>query len=1110
MQLIPSPTKQVADGFPPLRALSDDLLRANVLYGQTLEALEKAGGHSESCISCGNTPPDFVVPIFYQGTHFAWAVPLPVCKRCSKKTPIVPLSLTSQFSQRLVQVGSVSLILLLLPLVLQYFPDLPRKFAFVGVFGVLALAVAMFRLFRPLPMPMESRLEALEVMLKKSPHLKILPEAYSDARGSLSLDQRGYLNELIPFEKNTELEFLQNSFLPFDRGFVMADLHNLDRKDGSMTLCTEVFRFLTAECHQLVSSQNERPFACQVLITFLPDRKRVVQISTAPVDSLALRSKLSAALSKMPDFPVRLPVVVLFRTCNFQGYSAASEMTIPAPASEFQRYIRALSNSNDSEKPSEQSEITTKSQSESALDQEYVQTQSNLETNGITPEDFERWTTLHPEVLDLQSGYADYYAEKGEVQKGIEVWERYISSNNETRSCLGLFASFLERHERLEKAASVCQSITRRPDATPDDFAYLAHLQLALGYPEEAAKIIKQAPAGPLTADYYFSSARIANALNQHEDCFANLEKALQVDSTYSNALLLRSNLHLANKRFEEAIEDVDRYLSIEGPSYRAYQIKTAALSKSRGNEAAIQFLTERIAELGNHPLLNGLRSEAYRESGKYELAIDDCNWILENFPDFHPARLQRAELKIDTDDPAGAIDDAKYIVDAGGDDSLLYATLGFAYHLDHQTDQAIEFLQRAVGSDPRNISARYRLSQVYTSVGQIEESIDQLTAILDIDPSQIIPLVVRGYQLLMQSRRDEAEKDFQSALEIEPNEVQALRGMAIVNELRGDHKDALQFLDKALAIDPENEECLLDRSRLSMSDYNLKAAEKDLDQVIAASPNLLPALFSRAQLHIQLGRMDEALSDLDTILKDNPNFAPALIGRSAIHEIQGNDEKSQEDFDAAVELEPESAEETELQRALIASQIALVQNRFDEAIEAATQAIALNPTSEQAYLRRASAYWYSDQFAEAWEDYNYVLETLDADSIRARNGRGGCAAELGECETAIQDLEGAVRDARSGDSQLLPYCLNNLARAFIGNEQLSEAEDALAESLELQPRNAWLYFNRGLLRIAQKNSQSALEDFKRAVAATEPRLPPRKLAKAQAFIERTTKELDS
>jgi tetratricopeptide (TPR) repeat protein len=675
---------------------------------------------------------------------------------------------------------------------------------------------------------------------------------------------------------------------------------------------------------------------------------------------------------------------------------------------------------------------------------------------------------------------------------------------------LGLFANFLERCERLEKAASICQTIIKRPDATPDDFAYLAHLQLALGFPEEASKTLETAPAGYRSADYYFSSARIAQALNHPDECMEFLDKAIRVDATYANAYLLQANLQMAERNYDKAIENIERFLEIEGPSYRGYQIKASALAKSKGYQAAIEFLNDRINEHGNHPLLNGLRAEAYRESGKHELALDDCNWILEQYPDFHPARLQRAELRIDTDDPTGAIADAKFIVEAGGDDATLYATLGFAYHLDNQPDQALEWLQRAVQLDPRHVGARYRLSQVYTSAGRIDESIEQLTALLSIDGKQSIPLVVRGYQHLMQSSRDKADQDFQAALELSPKEVQAIRGMALVAELRGDHKEAIQYLDKALTIDPESEECLLDRSRLSMSDYNLKAAEKDLDQVISSSPHLLPALFTRAQLHIQLGRMDQALNDLDTILKENPDFAPALIGRSAIHEIQGNDEKSQEDFDAAVELEPESADETEQQRALIASQIALAQNRFEEAIEAATLAIELNPTNEQGYLRRGGAYWYSDQFSEGWEDYNYILETLNADSIAARNGRGGCSAELGEYDVAIEDLKLAIDEARKSDTHVLPYCLNNLARALIGNDQLEEADSVLKESLDLQPRNAWVYFNRGLLRLAQKNPTLALEDFQTAVAASEPRLPPRKLAKAKAFIERAERESES
>jgi tetratricopeptide (TPR) repeat protein len=122
---------------------------------------------------------------------------------------------------------------------------------------------------------------------------------------------------------------------------------------------------------------------------------------------------------------------------------------------------------------------------------------------------------------------------------------------------------------------------------------------------------------------------------------------------------------------------------------------------------------------------------------------------------------------------------------------------------------------------------------------------------------------------------------------------------------------------------------------------------------------------------------MDQALSDLDAILHDNPDFAPALIGRSAIYQQQGEDEKSQEDLEAAKQLQPETAEETEFTRSLMSAHIAFVQNRFEEAIQSATQAIELDPSNDNGYLRRGAAYWYSEQFTEAWEDFNYVIELL-------------------------------------------------------------------------------------------------------------------------------------
>jgi tetratricopeptide (TPR) repeat protein len=248
---------------------------------------------------------------------------------------------------------------------------------------------------------------------------------------------------------------------------------------------------------------------------------------------------------------------------------------------------------------------------------------------------------------------------------------------------------------------------------------------------------------------------------------------------------------------------------------------------------------------------------------------------------------------------------------------------------------------------------------------------------------------------------------------------------------------------------------------------------------------------------------MDQALSDLDAILKEDPDFAPALIGRSAIYQQQGDDEKSQEDLDAAVQLQPESAEETEFTRAVMSAHISFIQNRFEESIRASTQAIELDPSNETGYLRRAAAYWYSNQFAEAWEDFNHVIVKLEKESSKALNGRGGCAAELGDYEPAIIDLEKAISIARDKEKDHLAYYLNNYARALISAGRFEDAQAALSESEEIQPRNAWLYYYRALLHIARQDEALACRDFQKAIEFDQPPIPPRKKAKAESYIKK-------
>ena len=1114
MQFLYNSPSDVSKGFPPVSVVTEELLRANSIYSETIELFDKLK-HSQHCCKCEKRRPVKTASVLFREEHFACSFPLAVCDRCANRTPFAGPR-------------GASPVYFLLPGILLGVAALIAvsvkawwlvAFLLVSMLGLLVLQ----RTHKARTDAGAKRIEQTKQIVQKSPFFSSFLEAYP--KGRLFWHESP---EFGPWTTDSEKSQFQASLVAFDRGYVLSDLHGLNDDDGSLAICHAVFEYIDTAFHRQLSKMHNIPVACQALVQFFPDRKRVIQtqvLPNTPTHSVSLDPKtyaqlepgtLEEVLQKMPDFPVRAPVILMYRSCNLEGTGSFRELTLPDAHPDYQRFVRAMRKSEETASgvdPSE-SESPKSSQVPQADDVgsedgdiHFALEMMTSPSNVIQVKDMEDWEKAVDENRQLQVTIPDLIAATGDFQKAQQRWEEILEESPHDRELLFRYARFLQKNDRLEKAASVCQSLVKLPDAGSDWYGFLAHLQHSMGYPQQAKKTLESAPRSPKSEEFYFVAANVAEELGDIPEAIAELGKALEVNPKHTNSLLLRSKLWMVQGQNAQALEDVDKFIELEGPNLRAIQLKAYIIDRIDGIEKSIEYLSSCVDQFGKHPILNGLRADAYKESGKFLLALEDIDWVIENQPELLVARYQRIEILLENGDFQAAILDSQMLVDQGVENSSLLSDYGYARFMSQEYEQAVDLLQRAVFLDSSNLSARYRLSQSYSKLGRIEEALAELSAILEVDSEHAIPFVVRGYHHMMLGNSEQAEKDFEDALKIEPKEIQALRGKALVWEMKGDRKEAIKILDQALLLDPSNEECLLDRSRMSMSGYNLQSAEEDLNSVIRSSPDLLPALFARAQLNIQLGRMDQALNDLDAILKEDPDFAPALIGRSAIYQQQGDDEKSQEDLEAAKQLQPESAEETEYSRSLMSAHIAFVQDRFEESIQAASHAIELDPSNEDGYLRRGAAYWYDDRFAEGWEDFNHVIVALEKESTKALNGRGGCAAELGESEPAIRDFQKAISIAREKEKDGLAYYLSNYARALISADRFEEAQEALRESLELHPQNAWALYNRALLHIAQKEAELASDDFRKSLELRQPPLPPRKRAKALAFIKKISPE---
>jgi tetratricopeptide (TPR) repeat protein len=134
-------------------------------------------------------------------------------------------------------------------------------------------------------------------------------------------------------------------------------------------------------------------------------------------------------------------------------------------------------------------------------------------------------------------------------------------------------------------------------------------------------------------------------------------------------------------------------------------------------------------------------------------------------------------------------------------------------------------------------------------------------------------------------------------------------------------------------------------------------------------------------------------------------------------------------------------------------------------------------------------------QHSQALLDYSRAVELVPHD-LWARISRGQLYVELKQPEKAVEDLNRAlqmlnavpnVREQNWSESQA--YARNGLgmARAMLGDFRSAFREFDL--SIDLQPENGWVYFNRAQARKRMGDKAATLADDKKSLSRSEPKL---------------------
>lgn len=431
--------------------------------------------------------------------------------------------------------------------------------------------------------------------------------------------------------------------------------------------------------------------------------------------------------------------------------------------------------------------------------------------------------------------------------------------------------------------------------------------------------------------------------------------------------------------------------------------------------------------------------------------------------------------------------------------------------------DQVIALLNRGVG---------------HYSAQRYQESIDDNSAALSIEPNNAIALSNRGDGFYSLGKFEDAVNDYTASLTRDSSKtgIYQWRGNAYFS--LGRYEEAIKDFDIAISNAPQSAGLLYDRGRSKAYLGRQEEALADYDAAIAIDGNQAAYHLDRGISLHTLRRLVEAEAAYNTTLSLDSRNIDALSNKAGILLDKGDPQAAEAGYRAALAIDEKNA------YALSGLGNALIQqDKYQDGLVVLNQAIASGNATSDTYADRARVKIILGQADASMADANEAIRLRENNS-QAYYLRGLCKRVRGDFEGASADLDKAseldpeniwavaanaellVREeneakARAYLDKMLEISARQLAalglsantqndlkafrgwaRAMTGDEAAGRADlDALIENATF--KETALYY-RGVLHYRAGDYANAAQDFAWAQGATKA-----VYSKAQNRIER-------
>ena len=268
----------------------------------------------------------------------------------------------------------------------------------------------------------------------------------------------------------------------------------------------------------------------------------------------------------------------------------------------------------------------------------------------------------------------------------------------------------------------------------------------------------------PQTAQDYLKSGTAHWQSGDIDAALADVNKALELNSNYVDALFLRAALRIRKGDTPGVLADYDKIIELvpSAPGVEViYHNRSMMRLQSKDVDGALDDLNKAISINAKVAEIYNGRAIARLQKGDLDGALADYEKAIELKPSLTPSLYGRGYFRYQKKDFDGALSDFSRAIELKGDYATAYVTRGVVRGLKGDIHGAVADIRKGAEIDSTTVSD--------SDPGNFSSPFIELNQFITNNPSDARAYEMRGILRLLQRKVTDATNDFKKSLELEP-----------------------------------------------------------------------------------------------------------------------------------------------------------------------------------------------------------------------------------------------------------------------------------------------------------------------------------------------------